>query len=394
MALTGGGTESDGLAGTLRALRLGHPHAQIRLVDITDRAPEPTLLPEVATEVLRPALPNPHTPPPAPGAAPARGVVPTAGGVPASREGTSVAADRAAEVTRWGGRWFRAEMTPQPITGDPGSAAELIREAGLEPGSVVLVSGGFHGVAADLVRDLARAGCRVDLAGPTAPEPPAEAPAPVSCEDEGDAETARDLADLYAALARSGGLLPGAVDLQAREALASRQVGQLLADLATTRTAEGHLADVVHHRLDTADESEAVRLVKTVLADRGRLDLVVHVTGVTEHDRTFAGVYATEARAARSLLNALTESGTSGGSATPTLGTVLLTTIDAPAESTIRAGQSALSDTLGRIGDRYATTSGSRTVTITCADASALAPLALLGELAHGEPHLTQVTYS
>ncbi|GAA3622366.1 hypothetical protein GCM10022223_44120 [Kineosporia mesophila] len=460
VALTGGEAGSDGVAGLLRAVRetwAPEPDGiSVRLLDITDRSPGAPLPTDVVTHLLHPGP---------------------------------------AEVTRWGGRWFRAEMTPQPLAGEPAASfrnapgstsdaasvggsgpvggsgdvvrvrrpgvegglgpvdgsgsvgatgpagggvpagaadgsgpagtAGLLAAAGLEPGRVVLVTGGFHGAAADLVRELAAAGCRVDLAGAVAPDPASAvsvsvgpgtgvsapvghaagasvgraAEMPVGAGSVSPANRAPStagsrrapgLAELHAALARFGDLLPEPLDLQARRSLAGQEVGQLLDDL------ERSGADVVHHLLEVWDATTAARLVKTVLADRGRLDLVIHVTGMLEYERirpeateSFARVYRGEVESARALLDVLREADPDARPRCTVMLNLDTPTDDAPADQVMAA---AVGDALGRLGDRYARATGSRCLTVHWQ--AAPDAIGLIAELAHGERHLTQVTYT
>ncbi|GLY31407.1 hypothetical protein [Kineosporia sp. NBRC 101731] len=424
VALTGGEAGSDGVAGLLRAVRqtrAPEPDGiSVRLLDITDRPPGAPLPTDVVTHLLHPGP---------------------------------------AEVTRWGGRLFRAEMTPQPLGDDPAAAflnepgpthdatstggtglvgatglaglsggsgatgavdqsgpvrpsytAGLLAAAGLGPGRVVLMTGGFHGAAADLVRELTAAGCRVDLAGAVVPVPASTVSVgPVSvgpgslgpatpAPSTAGSRRAAGLAELHAALARFGDLLPGPLDLQARQTLAGQEVHQLLDGL------ERSGADVVHHRLDVWDDAATARLVKTVLADRGRLDLVIHVTGMIEYGRirpeapdaagSFARVYDNEVESARSLLDALR-----GADPQDPPRCILMLNLgapthhphDAPADQVVAA---AVADALGRLGDRFARATGQRCLTVHWQADPDAAPAALVAELAHGERHLTQVTYT
>ncbi len=171
----------------------------------------------------------------------------------------------------------------------------------LEPGSVVLLTGGARGITARTALALARAtGCHVELVGRT-PEPAAEA--------DGFGQ-AQDRVALRAALIASGLRTPVEIEAAASRILAEREVRATLAALATAA------ASVRYHCADVTDE-HAVRAVVADVRDRhGRLDGIVHGAGVLrdgllrdKQPAHFNEVFTTKVAGARHLAAAAAEHG-------------------------------------------------------------------------------------
>ncbi|MGW7437027.1 SDR family NAD(P)-dependent oxidoreductase [Streptomyces sp. NPDC054849] len=207
----------------------------------------------------------------------------------------SDAADGAASVgyTAEGTRVTRLPV-PAPLLTSGGPPV-------LEPGSVVLLTGGARGITARTALALARAtGCHVELVGRT-PEPAAEPDA---------FGQAQDRVALRAALIASGLRTPVEIEAAASRILAEREVRATLAALATAA------ASVRYHCADVTDE-RAVRAVVAGVRDRhGRLDGIVHGAGVLrdgllrdKQPADFTEVFTTKVAGARHLAAAAAEHG-------------------------------------------------------------------------------------
>ncbi|MFD9356033.1 SDR family NAD(P)-dependent oxidoreductase [Streptomyces sp. NPDC060031] len=181
-------------------------------------------------------------------------------------------------------------------TTDPAAAAAL-----LEPGSVVLLTGGARGITARGALALARAtGCHVELIGRT-PEPPAEA------DEFGQAH---DRVALRAALIGAGLRTPAEIEAAASRILAEREVRANLAALAEVA------ASVRYHCADVTDEQAVRAVVAGVRARHGRLDGIVHGAGTLrdgllcdKQPAAFAEVFTTKVAGARHLAAAAAEHG-------------------------------------------------------------------------------------
>ncbi|MGW0533918.1 SDR family NAD(P)-dependent oxidoreductase [Streptomyces sp. NPDC003032] len=183
-----------------------------------------------------------------------------------------------------------------PVGDGPAEAAAC----GLTAESVVVLAGGGRGITARFALALAAAArCRIELLGrtplPGAPEAPAAA-------------AARDRARLRAALAAQGGRSPAEVDRAAGLILAQREVTATLAELEQLGSAARY------HAVDLRDADAVDRTLKEVMAEHGRIDVVVGGAGVIE-DRmmadkdaeSFGRVYGTKVDGARHLLDAAAE---------------------------------------------------------------------------------------
>ncbi|MFJ6793012.1 SDR family NAD(P)-dependent oxidoreductase [Streptomyces sp. NPDC091268] len=193
-------------------------------------------------------------------------------------------------------------VSRRPVPAPAAAAARGADPAALlEPGSVVLLTGGARGITARTALALARAsGCHVELIGRTA-EPAAEADA---------FGQARDRVALRAALIGAGLRTPAEIEAAASRILAEREVRDNLAALAQVA------ASVRYHRADVTDERAVRAVVADVRARHGRLDGVVHGAGILrdgllcdKQPASFAEVFTTKVAGARHLAAAVAEHG-------------------------------------------------------------------------------------
>jgi NAD(P)-dependent dehydrogenase (short-subunit alcohol dehydrogenase family)/acyl carrier protein len=149
-------------------------------------------------------------------------------------------------------------------------------ELKLDPGSVVLVTGGARGITAEVAVALARRfHCRLELVGRSA------------LGEEEDTELAR-AADATAVrrllLERANGagpVTPAAIERACRAVLGSREIHRTLARI---REAGGRAA---YHAVDVRDAAAFGAHIDDVYARHGRIDGVIHGAGVIE-DRLLA----------------------------------------------------------------------------------------------------------
>jgi acyl transferase domain-containing protein/NAD(P)H-dependent flavin oxidoreductase YrpB (nitropropane dioxygenase family)/NADP-dependent 3-hydroxy acid dehydrogenase YdfG len=199
------------------------------------------------------------------------------------------------------------EVTPErlPAVGHTGAGPSAFgtaeaEAAGLDEDAVVLLIGGARGITAQLATAIATAGrCRLELVGrtlwPAEPEGPAT-------------EGIVDPAALRTAIAGAGASTPAEVESRLRTLLAQREVA------ATLDAVEAAGGRARYHCADARDRAALTQVVKTVLADHGRLDGVVHAAGIIE-DRlladkdpaSFTRVFATKVDVALGLFDALDE---------------------------------------------------------------------------------------
>ncbi|WP_240803935.1 type I polyketide synthase [Streptomyces sp. A0592] len=184
------------------------------------------------------------------------------------------------------------------------------RPALLDPGSVVLLTGGARGITARTALALARAtGCHIELVGRT-PEPhpsPSSSASPAA-----DAfPHAQDRVALRAALIASGLRKPAEIEAAASRILAEREVAATLTALAAVA------ASVRYHCADVADERAVRAVVADVRKRHGRLDGIVHGAGVLrdgllrdKRPEDFTEVFTTKVAGARHLAAAAAEHGT------------------------------------------------------------------------------------
>ncbi|MFF9983438.1 SDR family NAD(P)-dependent oxidoreductase [Streptomyces erythrochromogenes] len=200
----------------------------------------------------------------------------------------------------------RVARLPVPA---PLPAPDGPRPALLDPGSVVLLTGGARGITARTALALARAtGCHIELVGRT-PEPPAAPnPSPNTAEDA--FTHARDRVALRAALIASGLRRPAEIEAAASRILAEREV-------RATLTALGAVAASVRYHCADVTEERAVRAVVADVRERhGRLDGIVHGAGILrdgllgdKRPEDFTAVFTTKVAGARHLAAAAAEHG-------------------------------------------------------------------------------------
>jgi acyl transferase domain-containing protein/NAD(P)H-dependent flavin oxidoreductase YrpB (nitropropane dioxygenase family) len=327
--------------------------------------------------------------------------------------GELLAPDREPVVLHTGGTRRAPVPYEKPLgllaSSGAGPAASGAAEAaalGLGPESIVVLAGGARGITARFAIALAGAArCRVELLGRT---PLDEGPA--GCHEF---TGATDRPALRAALAARGGLRPAEIDREAGRILARREVAATLAEVHDAGGQAGYRA------VDLRDAEAVQQAVKEIYATYGRIDGIVHAAGVIEDrllaekdQESFARVYGTKVDGARTLLAALRR--------LPQLPcfTVLFGSVAAVYGNRGQADYAAANDALARLGRRWRTTTGSRTVTVhwgpwapTGAHGGMIGPelgreyarrgielidpeegvLALLRELAWGEPETDEV---
>lgn len=177
-----------------------------------------------------------------------------------------------------------------------------VRTPGLEPGAVLLVTGGAHGITADIALALARKyRLRLALVGRT-PLPEPEAPRTAALSDPG-ALRRHLIEDLQAT---QGKVKPAEVETRLKALLKARQIRANLEAFRETG------ATVEYHALDLREAEGFDRLIDDLYARWGRIDGVLHGAGVIEdrliRDKTpdsFATVYQTKVVPAQVLARKL-----------------------------------------------------------------------------------------
>ncbi|MEU4353412.1 SDR family NAD(P)-dependent oxidoreductase [Streptomyces virginiae] len=190
----------------------------------------------------------------------------------------------------------RPVPAPLPAAEGPGSPPAF-----LDPGSVVLLTGGARGITARTALALARAtGCHIEVVGRT-PRPPTA--------EDGFGQ-AQDRVALRAALIASGLRKPAEIEAAASRILAEREVRATLTALAAVA------ASVRYHCADVTDEHSVRAVVADVRERHGRLDGIVHGAGVLrdgllrdKRPADFAEVFTTKVAGARHLAAAAAEHG-------------------------------------------------------------------------------------
>ncbi|MFE7093770.1 SDR family NAD(P)-dependent oxidoreductase [Streptomyces erythrochromogenes] len=185
---------------------------------------------------------------------------------------------------------------PAPLPAPDGPRPSL-----LEPGSVVLLTGGARGITARTALALARAtGCHIELVGRT-PEPSPAADAHPH---------AQDRVALRAALIASGLRRPAEIEAAASRILAEREVRTTLTALSAVA------ASVRYHCADVTDERAVRAVVADVRERHGRLDGIVHGAGILRDGllrdkgpEDFTEVFTTKVAGARHLAAAAAEHG-------------------------------------------------------------------------------------
>ncbi|WP_419995727.1 SDR family oxidoreductase [Streptomyces boninensis] len=417
-----------GLAGLMRSIAREYPRTGARLVRFTgfDLTPEALLreLPPVDDGLGETARPGTAAAQPA-------GAAPTL----TTSDPLARPAEPVIDLTPDGRR--TPLPIPAPLTSalgarGAGPAADGAAEAqaiGLTADSVVVLAGGARGITARFALALAQAArCRVELLGrtplPAAPEHP-------------DTEGAHDRPALIAALARRGSAQTGA-QASARAgaqgtapaprltpAQAAATADRILAQreiAATLRELRALGSPARYHACDLRDADAVRRTLKEIAAEHGRIDAVIGAAGVIE-DRlvadkdpeSFHRVYGTKTDSARHLLDAAAEL------AEGPLLAVLFGSIAAVYGNAGQADYAAANDALEQIGTNWAARTGHRALTVhwgpwapVGAHAGMVTPelgrdyarrgvelidpdegvLALLRELAWGDPALTSVVYT
>ncbi|MEV7586298.1 SDR family NAD(P)-dependent oxidoreductase [Streptomyces erythrochromogenes] len=264
-----GGPGGAGLHGFARSAALEFPAALVRAVDVHPKEDPERVAAQLVGELCSSA--------------------PAVASVGHTPEGTRVA----------------RRPVPAPLPAPDGP-----RPALLEPGSVVLLTGGARGITARTALALARAtGCHIELVGRT-PGPPASPD--LSPDPAADAFAhAGDRVALRAALIASGLRKPAEIEAAASRILAEREVRATLTALAAVA------ASVRYHCADVTDERAVRAVVADVRARHGRLDGIVHGAGIL-HDgllrdkrpEDFTEVFTAKVAGARHLAAAAAEHGT------------------------------------------------------------------------------------
>ncbi|MFD8194856.1 SDR family NAD(P)-dependent oxidoreductase [Streptomyces wuyuanensis] len=254
-------------------------------------------------------------------------------------------------------RWEAVEaplgLTALTGAGPAGDGAAEAAAIGLDPDSVVLLTGGARGITATFAVALARASrCRVELLGRT--------PAPAGPEEPSTA-AAGDRAALRRVLAAQGGYgSPAEIDRAAELLLAQREISATLAAL------EAAGSRVRYRSVDCRDSAAVLQAVKEIHADHGRLDGVVHAAGVID-DRliadksaeSFERVYGTKVAGAASLLSALGELPDGGPQFV-----VLFGSVSAVFGNRGQADYAAANDALETLGAQWRARTGRRALTV------------------------------
>jgi NAD(P)-dependent dehydrogenase (short-subunit alcohol dehydrogenase family) len=175
----------------------------------------------------------------------------------------------------------------------------------LPEGAVILVTGGAHGVTADVARSLAEcAGTRLILVG-RSPLPQPEAPRSRGL----DAAALRKML-LEDARRRGEAVRPAEIERTVRHILKDRQIQ---ANLDALQAAG---ATVEYHAIDVRDTKQFGRLLDDLYERFGRIDGVIHGAGVIDDKRiadktpaSFADVFRTKVDSAYTLARKLRPEG-------------------------------------------------------------------------------------
>ncbi|MEV6676503.1 SDR family NAD(P)-dependent oxidoreductase [Streptomyces erythrochromogenes] len=265
-----GGPGGAGLHGFARSAALEFPAALVRAVDVHPKEdPE-----RVATQLVR-------------------------------ELGSSLPAPASVGYTPEGTRVTRLPV-PAPLP-----PADGPRPAFLDPGSVLLLTGGARGITARTALALARAtGCHIELVGRTPGPPPSPDPAGPAGPGADAFPHAQDRVALRAALIASGLRRPAEIEAAASRILAEREVRATLTALAAVA------ASVRYHCADVTDERAVRAVVADVRERHGRLDGIVHGAGILrdgllrdKRPEDFAEVFTTKVAGARHLAAAAAEHG-------------------------------------------------------------------------------------
>jgi acyl transferase domain-containing protein/NAD(P)H-dependent flavin oxidoreductase YrpB (nitropropane dioxygenase family)/NAD(P)-dependent dehydrogenase (short-subunit alcohol dehydrogenase family) len=258
---TAGAPTGAGLHGLIRTVRQEYPHLVARAVDVNPKDEPARIAAQLLAELRSPESPA---------------VVGYADGARAT---------------------LKVVAAELELPGDA-SAAAAVRELGLGPDSVVLLTGGARGITARVALGLARAsGCHVELIGRTPP--------PATQEDAATAH-APDRISLRRALIDAGVRVAAEVESTTNRLLAEREIRATLAELGDSA------ASVRYHEADVRCADAVSAVVSDVYARHGRLDGVVHGAGVLEdkllRDKTpgsFTRVWSTKVDGAEALAEAV-----------------------------------------------------------------------------------------
>ncbi|WP_433716055.1 SDR family NAD(P)-dependent oxidoreductase [Nocardia sp. CA-084685] len=188
----------------------------------------------------------------------------------------------------------RVTSAPLPVAPTNGDIAAL----GLEPSSVVLLTGGARGITSDVAIGLARAtGCHIELVGRT--------PAPSGQEDPETAK-ATDRVSMRRVVVEQGIRSPSEVEAVTSRLLKQREIQATMAELSR------YAGSVRYHAADVRDSAAMRGVVEDIYGRHGRLDGAVHGAGVLDDrllcDKTLAGferVFTTKVDGARALIAAV-----------------------------------------------------------------------------------------
>jgi len=195
------------------------------------------------------------------------------------------------EGARWTVQWA-----------DTPSDADQLGPLPLDADSVVLITGGAYGIAAEAAKQLAReARPRLVLLGRSplpGPEPP---------ELEGLRDRASLRKHLIATMRRENpSVVPAIIERAMDRVLKDRQIRANLAEIQQAGSA------VEYHALDVRDGAKLAALIDGIYQKHGRLDGVIHAAGIIEDalisrktPESFANVFATKVESAIVLANVL-----------------------------------------------------------------------------------------
>lgn len=197
------------------------------------------------------------------------------------------------------------------LTGQDRWKIELIEDAPeplskpnleLDSESVILVTGGAYGIAAEITREIAaRYKPRIFLVGRT-PFPGEEAP------EIADLHTEKELREFLIKKMREedASVTPASIDKRLRQILKDRCIRENLNQLKNmTDTA-------VYHSMDIRDSRRFKELIDDIYGEWGRIDGVIHAAGIIEDQQltlksveSFARVFETKVKPAMSLAQSL-----------------------------------------------------------------------------------------
>ena len=208
----------------------------------------------------------------------------------------------AIEIGHAGGERFTVTVEVSPLLAEADGNRDADDGVSLGPDSVAVVTGAAGSIVAAIVRDLARHGGSFHLLD-LAPEP-----------DPADADLARFASDrdglkleLFARLSAAG---ERATPARIEKELARLERQRAALDAIDAIRAAGGRA--TYHCLDLRDPAAVATAVETALAERGRIDLLLHAGGLEvsrllpdKSDEELARVFDVKADGAFNLIRAL-----------------------------------------------------------------------------------------